>query len=150
MTQTPNKTKKTPKACQVLIAEDDPFISKLYEKKFALEGFKTLIAMDGKSAIKLAMTFKPDIIFLDIMMPKVSGLQALKTLKRIPQCQNIPVFIITNSALIEEAKKAKKLGAIDFIVKTNITPQELVEKTLNVICSSCQLKKRCPQKQKKK
>jgi len=126
--------RKRPKQYTVLIAEDDQIIGKMYEKKFSLEGFKTMLALDGETAIKLALIHKPDIIFLDTLMPKISGLQILQTLKKLPFTAKIPIIILADSDQ-KEINQVKKMGAKAYLIKSQTTPQKLVaiaQKTLAI------------------
>jgi len=112
----------------VLLIEDDPLLIKMYKTKFEAEGFRVLTAGDGEIGLKMALEQKIDFIILDVMMPKISGLDVLAKLKQNPKGQAIPVIVLSNLAEQEKAQKALQLGAKEFLVKANLTPSQVVAK----------------------
>ena len=112
----------------VLLIEDDPLLTKMYKAKFTTEGFNVLVAQDGEEGLKMALESNPDLILLDIMMPKLSGLDLLSKLREDPKGKDVPVIILTNLTQQKEAQKALDLGAKEFMVKANLTPSQVVEK----------------------
>ncbi len=112
----------------ILIIEDDPLIVKMYKTKFASEGFEVVSAGDGLMGLKLATEKRPDVILLDIMMPKLSGIDTLKKLRADPTLASTPVVVLSNLSQEEEMRAAKQLGAKEYLVKANFTPQEVVQK----------------------
>jgi len=112
----------------VLLIEDDSLLVKMYKTKFEAEGFRILTAGDGEAGLKMALEQKPDFIILDVMMPKISGLDVLAKLQQDPKGQAIPVIVLSNLAEQEKAQKALQLGAKDFLVKANLTPSQVVAK----------------------
>jgi len=122
-------TTNGPKAgATVLLIEDDPLLTKMYKAKFTTEGFNVLIAGDGEEGLKFSLENNPDIILLDIMMPKLSGLDLLSKLREDPRGKDVPVIVLTNLTQQKEAQKALDLGAKEFMVKANLTPSQVVEK----------------------
>jgi CheY-like chemotaxis protein len=115
-------------AAMVLLIEDDPLLTKMYKAKFTTEGFNVLVAQDGEEGLKMALENSPDMILLDIMMPKLSGLDLLGKLREDPKGKDIPVIVLTNLTQQKEAQKALDLGAKEFMVKANLTPSQVVEK----------------------
>lgn len=113
---------------KVLIIEDDPLITKVYSTRLTSDGHQVFIAKDGKEGLELVRKEIPDVIVLDIMMPKVSGLEVLEELKKSPATAKIPVIVYTNLAREDEIKEAKRLGATEFIAKVSLTPQQVVAK----------------------
>lgn len=113
---------------KILIVEDDQFLSKMYVKKFEIEGFTVETAYDGEAGIEKAESFMPDIVVMDVMMPKLNGIEALERMKTNPKIKDIPVLILTNLSGTEDAKTAVQKGAIDFLVKSDFTPAQVVEK----------------------
>lgn len=113
---------------QVLIIEDDPLLIKMYKTKLLNEGFEVLTAADGQEGLGLALKHFPDAIILDVMMPKLSGLDMLKKLSKDPKASQIPVVIISNLSQSDEAQKAQELGAKEYLIKANFTPKEVIEK----------------------
>ncbi len=116
----------------VLIIEDDLFISDLYKRTLSQEGFSVLTALDGMQGVELASQ-KPDIILLDIMMPKMHGIDVLKKLRENPTTQNIPVVLLTNLGNESIIKQAFKLGARGYFLKLKISPYELVDEVKQFI-----------------
>lgn len=117
-----------PKKIRVLLIEDDTLLVKMYRAKFEREGFEVVSANDGLSGLKLALEGKVNFVILDIMLPKLSGLELLEKLRQYPGGKKMPVIVLTNLTQQKEAKKALSLGAKEFLVKANITPGVVVEK----------------------
>lgn len=112
----------------VLLVEDDQLLIKMYKTKFESEGFTVFTADDGEQGLKVALEKKPDIILLDMMMPKLSGDEVLTKLKQDKNTQGIPVIVFSNLSQEDEAQKVIQLGAKEYLVKANMTPGEVVEK----------------------
>lgn len=112
----------------VLLIEDDQLLIKMYETKFKSEGFNVLTAEDGEMGFDVATTQKPDIILLDMMMPKMSGTEVLAKLKATEATKNIPVIMFSNLSQEDESKKVLDMGAKEYLVKANFTPSEVVAK----------------------
>lgn len=112
---------------KVLIIEDDAFLSKMYAKKFEVAGFETQVAHDGVEGYAKAKTFKPDLILMDILMPKQNGIETLDKLKADPELKDIPVIMATNLSTTDDAETAKKKGAVRYIVKSEVTPADIVK-----------------------
>lgn len=112
----------------VLLVEDDQLLIKMYKTKFESEGFTVITADDGEQGLKAAIDNKPDIILLDIMMPKLSGEDVLAELKKRPDTQNIPVIMFSNLSQEDQAQKLLQMGAKEYVVKANFTPSEVVQK----------------------
>lgn len=113
---------------KILLVEDDAFLLKMYTAKFEAENFKTLTADNGIKAINIAKEKKPDVILLDILLPKIDGFEVLQALKENVRTKNIPVILLTNLSQKEEVKKGLDLGASDFLIKAHFMPAEVVEK----------------------
>src|SRR3989338_7447968 len=110
---------------KILIVEDDPFLRELYQLKLSEEGFEVFIAQNGEEGFAVASREVPELILLDILMPKVDGYEMLKKVKRDGRTNKIPVIIFSNLSQREEIEKGLRLGADDFIVKTSLTPLQL-------------------------
>ncbi|MDD2807584.1 MAG: response regulator [Patescibacteria group bacterium] len=113
---------------KILIVEDEPFLLEMYGLKLSQVGFDTVKAANGEEGLSLAQLENPDLILLDILMPKVDGYGMLKALKASVKTKKIPVIIFSNLSQKEEIEKGLKLGASDFIIKTSVTPSELESK----------------------
>jgi len=112
----------------ILIVDDDLTLREMYEERLKAEGFTVEGAKDGEEAIQKAKADKPSVILLDIMMPKINGLDVLKMLKADDDTKEIPVIILT--ALIQDVDKTKGLtsGADDYVVKSETMPGEVIAK----------------------
>jgi DNA-binding response OmpR family regulator len=113
---------------KILIIEDDELLGEIITAKLLSEGYLVLWRRDGKSAIEKAMEYKPDLILLDIVLPIVSGYEILESLHKNKQLSRIPVIIISNSKQPVEVARSLKLGVKDYLVKANLTPEEVVER----------------------
>jgi len=118
---------------KILIVEDDPFLSEMYSTKLVQEKFDVDFAVDGKEAVKKARETKPDLILLDIVLPKMDGFEVLQEIKKDPELRNIQIIALTNLGQKEEVEKGLKLGADDYIVKAHFTPTEVINKIKQVI-----------------
>jgi DNA-binding response OmpR family regulator len=113
---------------KILIVEDDPLLTKMYTTKFITEGFEVTSAADGEEGLAKATAVTPDFIILDVMMPKLSGIDMLSRLRATEKGKNVPVIVLSNLSQEEEAKKALALGAKEYLIKANFTPSEVVTK----------------------
>ena len=112
----------------ILLIEDEEMLASMYETKFTNEGYEIHKALDGESGLKLAAEHQPDLILLDIIMPKLDGFSVLKKIKEDPKLKNVPVVLLTNLGQDEDIEKGNKLGAAGYLVKANLTPGEVIEK----------------------
>lgn len=118
----------------VLIIEDDEFLFDMYKTRFEVDDFNVHVARDGEAGLQaLSEGLKPDIILLDIVMPKMDGIEVLSNIKNMSDCKDIPVLMLTNLGQKEEIDKALKIGALDYFVKANFTPSEVVSKVKNIL-----------------
>lgn len=112
----------------ILIVDDDPLISRMYAHKLEIDGYDVSIAINGEEALALIRKQKPDLVLLDVMMPKMNGVETLKILKGDSKTKNIPVIILTNLGdNPDDVKKAKELGALDYLVKAHVPLKKLAE-----------------------
>lgn len=116
---------------KVLLVEDDEFILDLYATKFSLEGFDVVQARDGQEGVDLFKKEKPDIVLLDIKMPKMNGWEALKEMKK--ERQETPVIVFTNLGEKDDIDKGQKTAADDYLVKSFFTPEEVVTKVRKIL-----------------
>lgn len=112
---------------KVLLIEDDIFLVKMYKEKFDMEGFQLLVAEDGEIGLKMALEEKVNLIILDLMIPKLPGIELLRKLRESDNGKNIPVIVLTNLAEKDKKQQAMELGAKEFLVKANLTPGELIK-----------------------
>jgi DNA-binding response OmpR family regulator len=117
-----------PQKKTILLVEDDTFLVNMYKAKFENNGFNVIVAGDGEQGLNLALTSKIDVIILDLMLPKLSGLDLLTRLRKEEVGKDMPVIVLSNLSEEKEAKSLYDLGVKDFLVKANLTPTQLVEK----------------------
>ena len=119
---------------RILIVDDDPLIARMYETRMKAEGYDVEVATNGEEALATVRKETPDLILLDVMMPKLNGVETLKILKGEEKTKKIPVIILTNLGdRPEDVANAKKLGALDYLVKTQVSLKELSEKVKSVL-----------------
>lgn len=115
----------------ILLIEDDPMLTELYQTKLEMDGFQVSVATDGETGLTQARKLKPDLILLDIMLPKVNGFEVLKSIKHHQPTAGIPVIVLTNlggEKADSDKQLALNLGADEFLVKTFHLPDDIVGK----------------------
>ncbi|MEK7084012.1 MAG: response regulator [Patescibacteria group bacterium] len=122
------KTKAT-----VLLVEDDSFLANIYKTKFDMEGYAVTVADNGETGLAEAKKTHPDIILLDILLPKMDGFVVLEKLKQDADTKNIPVILLTNLGQKDDVEKGLQLGAADYLIKAHFKPSETVEKVEKVL-----------------
>ena len=110
---------------RVLFVEDDPEVAQMYKLKLELDGYAVDVATDGMQAVQMATGNPPDIIFLDIRLPKMDGFAVLEELRRDPDTKDIPVVILSNYSEQELVEKGLNLGALEYLIKSETTPAKL-------------------------
>lgn len=119
---------------KILIVDDDPLLIRMYQKKLENDGYSVTTADDGDVALAKVGESKPDLILLDIMMPKVNGLQVLAKLKENKETSNIPVILLTNvSGSDEDIDRGLELGAVAYLVKAGNRPVAVVQKVKEIL-----------------
>ena len=113
---------------KILIIEDEPSLREALNDKFSQEGFEVEQAPDGELGLSLALGTKPDLILLDIIMPKLDGISMLEQLREDERGKHIPVIILTNLSDNEKLAKAMELGSHDYLVKTDWKLEDVVKK----------------------
>ena len=113
---------------KILLVEDELFLSSLLQMKLEQEGFQIERAKDGEEAIQILETFMPDLVLLDLILPKKNGFEVLESMKQNPRFANIPVIIISMLGQDSDIARGKSLGVIDYIVKARLSVDELVNK----------------------
>ena len=113
---------------KILIVEDEEVLYRVLEEKFRKANFEVAIAEDGEVAMTTVKTFNPDLILLDLILPKKDGFEILQELKADPGLKQIPVVVLSNLGQDEEIKRALSLGAVDYLVKVQHPINEVVEK----------------------
>jgi len=118
---------------KILIIEDDPFLSEMYSAKFIESGFETEVATDGKMGLIKVKSIQPDLILLDIVLPKMDGFEVLKKIKEDESMKDIPVVLLTNLGQKNEVEKGLSLGADEYIIKAHFTPTAVVTKVKEIL-----------------
>jgi len=117
----------------ILFIEDESALQKTFGDILGKEGYDMISALDGEIGLKLARSKKPDLILLDLVLPKVHGFEVLKELKSDLGTKDIPIIVLTNLEAIEDVNKAIELGAKTYLVKTQYNLEEVVEKVKKAI-----------------
>lgn len=118
---------------KILLAEDEQFLARTYKNKLEIENFEVISAADGEDAIAKIRSEKPDLIILDLMMPLKSGFEVLQEIKSDESVKHIPVIVASNLGQQSDIDEAKRLGAIDFMVKSNISLKDMATKVKQYI-----------------
>ena len=112
---------------KVLIVEDDLMLSNMYLKKFEIEGFSPIVARDGAEALEVVLNERVDIVLLDMVLPRMSGIDFLKRLRQNPRGERVPVIALTNLAEDKNKEKAVELGVVEYLIKAMQTPEMVIE-----------------------
>ncbi|MFH1286817.1 MAG: response regulator [Candidatus Magasanikbacteria bacterium] len=118
---------------QVHIIEDDTFLVNIYKTKFEMEGFSVSVSENGEAGLAAVKKKQPDIILLDILMPKMDGFTVLKKLKADKNLKDVPVILLTNLGQKNDVEKGIDLGAVDYLIKAHFKPSETVAKVKKVL-----------------
>ena len=113
---------------RVLLAEDDRFLRRAAEARLRQHGFTVIAAVDGEEALRIARAEQPDLILLDLIMPKIQGFEVLKALKQDDATAHIPIIVLSNLGQDRDVEQATALGAAAYLVKAHLSLQDLVEK----------------------
>jgi two-component system alkaline phosphatase synthesis response regulator PhoP len=115
---------------RILLVEDEELMINILERKLSQAGYEVFIAKDGEEGLKKMkeMEPKPDLVLLDVIMPKMSGFEVMEEMIKDKKLKEIPVIVISNSGQPVELDRAKKLGAKDWLIKTEFDPKEVLEK----------------------
>ncbi len=121
------------KKINVVVVEDDVFLANIYQKKFEMEGFKVIPADNGEKGLQEVQKKHPDIVLLDLLLPKMDGFTVLKNIKEDPSTKDIPVILLTNLGQKEDVDKGQLLGAAGYLIKAHFKPSEVVAKIREVL-----------------
>lgn len=117
----------------ILVIEDDQFLSSILKSRLEKEGFTVHQAFDGEEGLNVLKQLKPDLILLDLIMPKMSGFEVLEAISVDPELNQIPIMIASNLGQESDIQKAKNLGAIDYYVKVRTSIDEIAQMVRNLI-----------------
>ena len=112
---------------KILIVEDDQLIANIYRNRFSREGFQVSIAPDGQAGLDLVRSFHPDVVILDLMLPKLTGVELTKRIRAEPNLEQLPVIVLSNAYLTSMMQQACKAGATKCLSKANSNPKGVVE-----------------------
>lgn len=118
----------------ILFVEDEQTLQKALGDVLQQEGYKMLSALDGEIGLRLAKSEKPDLILLDLVLPRLHGFEVLKKLKEDPETKEIPVIVLTNLERIQDVNTAIEMGATTYLVKTEYKIEEVIEKIKKALC----------------
>lgn len=116
-----------PDVKRILLVEDEPLLGNLLSQRLTKEGFEVVLAHDGEEALARLRETRPDLVLLDIILPKISGFELLETLQADPQFEKAPVIIISNLGQESDVARGQSLGAVQYFVKAKVSIEELVE-----------------------
>jgi CheY-like chemotaxis protein len=120
-------------AKKVLLIEDEQLMIDLLERKLKADGYDVSVAKDGEEGLEKMGEISPDIVLLDIVMPKMGGFEVMEGMAKDEKLKKIPVIVISNSGQPVELDRAKRLGAKDWLIKTEFDPQEVIDKVVKQI-----------------
>ena len=110
---------------KILLVEDDRFLRRACETSLRRRGYDVVVAVDGEEGLRLARAERPDLVLLDMLMPKLSGLEVLRALRAGPDTRNLPVLILSNSSRPSDGDEAFQLGISGYLVKANLSLEDL-------------------------
>lgn len=113
---------------KILLVEDDTTLAEVYKSRLTLEGFEVQHVANGEIALSTALEFKPDLIVLDAMMPKINGFDVLDILRNTPETTNIRVIMLTALSQAKDKQRANELGVDDYLVKSQVVISDVVER----------------------
>ncbi|HPF31278.1 MAG TPA: response regulator [Candidatus Saccharibacteria bacterium] len=113
---------------KILLVEDDSALSGIYKSRLEMEGFEIREVNNGEQALSSAVEFKPDLILLDAMMPKISGFDVLDILRNTPETANIHIIMLTALSQPKDKERAQSLGVDDYLVKSQVVIGDVVER----------------------
>jgi CheY-like chemotaxis protein len=118
---------------RILLVEDDRFLRRACETSLRQRGFSVTVAVDGEDALDKVRQAPPDLILLDLLMPRMTGIEVLRTLRAQEPTRGIPVLILSNSSREQDAEEIRTLGISDYLVKANLSLQELGDRVTRLL-----------------
>ena len=118
---------------KVLIIDDEPPYRKIYQRKFEVSGYEATTAENGQEGLEKMRSFKPDIVFCDLMMPMLDGFQLLDQAKADPELNTIPIVVLTNLSTTDDAQKVIQKGAAAILVKSDTEPTAIIDKAKEIL-----------------
>jgi DNA-binding response OmpR family regulator len=118
---------------KILIIEDDQLVANIYRNKFALEGFQAETASDGDVGLQLLRSFRPDVVLLDLMLPRMPGLEVMRQIRAEKDFADLPIIVFSNTYLSNMMQDAWKAGATKCLSKANCTPRQVIDAVRNTM-----------------
>src|SRR5690349_14713562 len=112
---------------KILIVEDDQIVANIYRNKFSVEGYEVEVALDGQSGMEMLRSFRPDAVVLDLMLPKMTGVDFMKQIRAQSDFQKLPIIVFSNTYLTNMVQEAWKAGATKCLSKANCSPKQLLD-----------------------
>src|SRR3954451_2638558 len=112
---------------KILIVEDDQIVANIYRNKFSVDGFQVEVALDGQCGLEMVHSFRPDAVIMDLMLPKMTGVELTKQIRSEADFQHMPVIVFSNTYLTNMVQEAWKAGATKCLSKANCTPKQVIE-----------------------
>ena len=113
---------------KILLVEDDETLSQVYISRLELEGFDVEHVLNGENALAKAIEYHPDLILLDVMMPKINGFDVLDILRNTPETMNVRVIMLTALSQPKDKERAETLGADDYLVKSQVVISDVIDR----------------------
>jgi CheY-like chemotaxis protein len=123
----------TASAARVLVVEDDRFLRRACEASLRQRGLDVITAADGEEGLSLAQSEHPALVLLDLLMPKMSGLEVLRAMKADDKMREIPVLVLSNSSRQQDVDEIMRLGAIGYLVKADLSLQALGDRVIRIL-----------------
>jgi CheY-like chemotaxis protein len=120
----------------ILLADDEQFVLVAYKDGLEHAGYNVLLAHDGAETIEVMLSARPDLVLLDLIMPKLNGFEVLQAVKADPELSTIPIAVFTNLSQLSDEQEARGLGAVDFIVKADVSLNDLVARVGRVFTAA--------------
>ena len=127
------ETQGNKNGAKILIAEDDKFLSKVLSDKFSRKNYNVIVASDGIEAVNKIKSEIPDMVLLDLIMPNKNGFEILEEVKTDAKYKDIPVIILSNLGQKKDVERGKKLGVVDYLVKSNTPINDIVKKVEEIL-----------------
>jgi two-component system phosphate regulon response regulator PhoB len=118
---------------RILLVEDDKFLRRACEASLIQRGFTVMTAADGEEALRLARDEMPDLVLLDLLMPKVTGVEVLRTLRAEEATRTLPVLVLSNSSREQDIQEVSRLGAVGYLVKSNLSLKDLGDRVTRIL-----------------
>lgn len=113
---------------KILLVEDDEVLASVYRARLEMEDFEVMEVHDGEQALTAALKYRPDLMILDAMMPKISGFDVLDILRNTPETMNLQIIMLTALSQESDCERAEKLGVDEYLVKSQVMISDVIEK----------------------